>query len=213
VDDEDEDLFDYTPNVVPVCPQPYAWGEVYGLLKRYALTHPCIPPEPPIPLVLAGWYYSNDHAKMKRWDDTVDWAEFNGCLWAIEAVRPEDMYTTFAVSDYVVGPVGGPMYRDWDYTTKSKPSAGVLIELLDSLKKDWMSVVGKELARSTEPLRFTGRRARRLLVKVTHVSDPPWGDWYALPSDRTKRYEFTKMRRAVNNLFGQQHEVDHIDFL
>lgn len=62
-----------------ICPNPEAWNEVFKQLQAFALSHPCIPPAPPVPLVLAAWAYSNDIEKRDRWSQTVSWATLNGC--------------------------------------------------------------------------------------------------------------------------------------
>ena len=55
------------------------WHDVFERLTRHARTRPCVPPFPPVPLILAGWAYSNDVEKMQRWEETVAWARDNGC--------------------------------------------------------------------------------------------------------------------------------------
>ena len=35
-------------------------------------------PPPPVPLILAGWAYSNDVEKRSRWQETLAWADHHG---------------------------------------------------------------------------------------------------------------------------------------
>jgi len=47
---------------------------------------------PPKPLILAGWAYSNDIEKKKRWEETVDWATKNECQGLLKNIADEDFY-------------------------------------------------------------------------------------------------------------------------
>src|SRR5262249_6549182 len=61
-----------------ICPNPSRWNDVFKLLTEYSKAHPCRPRDPPAPLILAGWAYTNDTEKMRRWKETADWASANG---------------------------------------------------------------------------------------------------------------------------------------
>lgn len=67
-----------------ICPNPMPWHDVFERLARYARTRRCTPPSPPTPLILAGWAFTNDVEKIRRWDETVAWAANNGCPDVVE---------------------------------------------------------------------------------------------------------------------------------
>lgn len=75
-----------------ICPNPQPWNAVYDKLVRYSKTHTCTPAEPPIPLILAGWIYSSDYEKKLRWENTIIWAEHNGCPEILDTIKDEDFY-------------------------------------------------------------------------------------------------------------------------
>ena len=94
-----------------ICPNPAAWNKVFKQLEAFALSHPCVPPAPPVPLILAGWVYSNDIGKKDRWNQTISWATLNGCL-ELTAVPEADLYSTAEPTSYQIGPLGGPLCRE-----------------------------------------------------------------------------------------------------
>jgi len=71
-----------------VCPN--SWGDYYKRLSRYSELNECNPPSPPVPLILAGWHFTNDFDKRTRWKETVDWADANGCSHLLDGVDDED---------------------------------------------------------------------------------------------------------------------------
>jgi hypothetical protein len=91
-----------------ICPNPLPWNKVFEQIARYARAHPCTPPYPPTPLILAGWAYSNDVEKMRRWQETVAWASNNGCAGLVE-VPGEDFCYVEEPASYTAGPLGGPV--------------------------------------------------------------------------------------------------------
>ena len=186
------------------------WHDVFERLTKYAHGHPCIPPSPPTPLILAGWAYSNDVEKMRRWKETVAWATSNGCPGIVE-VPDEDFYCVDKPTSYAVGPLGGPMYRPWDFEDKDRPQPNEIAEHLDTLRSRWRVIAGPELARVTRPLTFTGAKARRLLVQADENARPPWGSWSHLSAVESKRRTFTHLRASINSAIAP-HEVDHVDF-
>jgi hypothetical protein len=195
-----------------ICPKPIRWSEAFNRLTEYAQSHPCDPPSPPIPLILAGWAFSNDIDKKERWEQTVAWAEKNGCPDLIAGIPDSDFYYAKEPTNYVVGPLGGPMYLPWDYESKIRPSSDQLAQTMEKLISQWNEIVGDELARVTRPLAFTGKKARRLLVQADADAVPPWGGWSYLSREESKRRTFTRFRAAVNRAIAP-HEVDHIDFV
>lgn len=116
-----------------ICPNPMPWHEVYERLTKYAQLHPFAPPSPPKPLILAGWAYSNDVEKMQRWQETVAWAAKNGCTNLVSGIPDSDFYFVEEPTSYEVGPLGGLMYRPWDFEEKSPLSSEKIAQLIDTL--------------------------------------------------------------------------------
>lgn len=195
-----------------ICPQPPIWNEVYNRLQAHASQHECIPSRPPIPLILNGWVYSNDTQKLQRWESTVYWAARNGCAELLWAIPEEAFYCVASPTTYKVGPMGGPMYRNWDFQPRTKPQDEMLAHLLKKLKGGWADIAGEDLAKITLPSRFSGTKARRLVVQAASSAIPPWGTWTELSSHEAKRRSFTRLRTNVNAIISP-HEVDHIDFI
>jgi len=195
-----------------ICPNPIPWNEAYKRLMDFARAHDCAPLMPPKPLILAGWVYSNDMENKNRWDETIKWAYSNNYQVLVENIPDNEFYSVEKPTSYTVGPLGGPMYRPWDYETKDRPSTERLEKSLETLVSQWPKIAGKGLARITRPVSFTGRKVRRLLVQVDSASNPPWGGWAHLSQDETERCTFTEFRASVNKAISP-HEVDHIDFV
>jgi hypothetical protein len=194
-----------------ICPNPMPWHEAFERLTKFAQLHPCAPPSPPKPLILAGWVYSNDVEKMQRWEDTVDWAVKNGCANLVSGIPDSDFYFVEKPTSYMVGPLGGPMYRPWDFEAKRRPPSEQIAQLMDTLLSRWSEIAGIELASVTRPLAFTGEKARRLLVLANAAATPPWGSLSHLSTQESERRTFTHFRAAINKAIAP-HEVDHIDF-
>jgi hypothetical protein len=188
------------------------WNEVFQRLSEYARQHPCKPPSPPVPLILNGWIYSNDTDKLDRWGETVAWAVNNGCSELISDIPDRDFYFVERPTTYRIGAMGGPMYREWDSETKERPGAEKLVQYLDTLRSRWVDIVGKEIAAMTQPISFTGEKARRLVVLAESAAEPPWGEWVRLAANEAERRTFTGFRAAINRAIAP-HEVDHIDFI
>lgn len=194
-----------------ICPNPMPWNEAFKRLEKHARTHRCTPPSPPKPLILSGWAYSNDVEKMRRWNETVEWATNNGCLEVVHKIPDDEFYYVDEPSTYAIGPLGGPMYRPWDFETKERPPLEEIAQHLEALLSRWPEIVGPELARVTRPLAFTGNKARRLLVLADGTVAPPWGEWSRLSTQESERRAFTHFRAAINKAIAP-YEVDHIDF-
>jgi hypothetical protein len=166
----------------------------------------------PTPLILAGWWATNDTEKMLRWKETVEWGTANGCTVLIEGIAEKDFYNAENPTAYQIGPLGGPCYRPWDYETKERPGPEELAKHLDSLSARWADIAGLTLAAVTRPLAFTGRKARRLLVYADGSARPPWGGWSHLSIDEGERRTFTRLRSSINKAVAP-HEVDHVEFV
>lgn len=57
-----------------LCPQPGEWDRVHTALKRASAARGIDAASLPVPLILNGWWYSNDEEKRARWNATVNWA-------------------------------------------------------------------------------------------------------------------------------------------
>jgi len=195
-----------------ICPNPSRWDGVFKQLVEYAEANSCNPSRPPTPLILAGWAYSNDFDKMRRWKETVDWASANDCVSIVEGLSDQDFYQVKELSNLPTGPMGGPCYRPWDFERKVRPSAEQLAKHFEYLRVHWADIVGSTLSSVTSPVAFTGKKARRLLVRADGAATPSWGGWSHRSSDETMRRTFTHFRSAVNKEIAP-HEVDHIEFV
>ena len=195
--------------MIKVCPNPTHWNDIFLKLSEFADENNL--PTPPVPLILNGWVFTNDLEKKIRWEKTLDWAKNSGCLKFVEKLSEEDFYHTSEITTYQIGPYGGPMYQPWDYETKVRPKKETLECNLLKLQSQWANIAG-DIAHVTQPVAFTGKKARRLLVNVLQDSPPPWGDWNRLSYSEEKRRAFTKLRQNVNRKLNS-HEVDHIDFI
>lgn len=188
------------------------WHEAYERLNEYARKHPCVPPLPPKPLILAGWAYTNDVEKMRRWEEMIRWVTNNGCFDLLSGISESDFYYTEEPTSHMVGPLGGPMYRPWDFKKKNRPSSDVIAKSMETLSTQWPEIVGPELSTITWPIAFTGGKARRLLVLATGSTRPPWGGWSSLSHVESERRVFTQLHAAINKAIFP-HEIDHIDFI
>lgn len=196
--------------MIKVCPLKEKWHEVYEQLLAYAESHDSILSKPPVPLILSGWWYTNDIEKMKRWNDTILWAMNNNCQRIVD-IPEEHFYYVEKPTSYAIGPLGSPMYNPWTFDSKERPSTEEIFEYLKILTSYWKDIAGLDLAKSTKPITFTGLKARRLLVEADAKTNPPWGSWFELSIDKVKRRTFTRFRSAVNKAIAP-HEVDHIGF-
>ena len=85
--------------MIRICPNPVPWNDVYKHLTRHAKATKCVPPLPPIPLILAGWVFSDDFQKKDRWDETVRWANENGCDELVNMILDSDFYSLVEPTD------------------------------------------------------------------------------------------------------------------
>ena len=143
---------------------------------------------------------------MQRWEKTVSWATRNGCREIIDAIPDEDFYVNVP-SDWVYGE---EMAR-WNWNPRVRPSSTEITNYVETLRSRWPDVVGPELAPISGPVEFTGKKARRLLVRADATALPPWGSWSHLSRNVAERRTFTRFRAEINRAIAP-HEVDHIDF-
>jgi hypothetical protein len=193
--------------MVNICPNPRRWHEIYERLRVVCRDRKL--PLPPMPLILNGWAYSNDVQKAATWDATVRWAAEND-VSDLLLVDSGDWYCVEKPSVYEIGPLGGPMYLPWRLEPSTRPGREATENAIQLLKRNW-ATVADEIAQYTKPLRFTGRKMRRLLVSVACDAPlPPWGDWTQRANDES-RGAFTSFRKSVNQAIAPL-EVDHIEF-
>jgi hypothetical protein len=100
------------------------------------------------------------------------------------------------------------VYGEQKHEPKLKPSPDTARSVLAALNKDWSAVAGANLAQSTKPLCFSGRKLRRLVVAADPRVRPPWGAW---DSKCVNPRAFTSFRKAINNAIAPL-EVDDILF-
>lgn len=196
--------------LIDVCPLAYVWHEIYQRLVAATKDRQDIFP-PPVPLILAGWAYSNDVQKQERWHETLRWAHHYGLSSLIGEITPDLMYRTMDLTDYDVGPMGGPCHLPWSFDAKPSLSPEDRTNIISILRGRWMEIAGGEIAQLTKPLRLTGRKGRRLLVEVMENGVPPWGSWTRLAPGESRR-AFTRFRASVNAVIDP-FAVDHIDFV
>lgn len=195
-----------------VCPLPYVWHQIYqSLHNAWESTGQTFFP-PPRPLVLSGWNFSNDIEKKQRWDLTVAWAKESGFDQLIPELTPEESYSVYEPTSYTIGPMGGPIFLRWNFNSRVRPSPDMVNQVFQRLKDTWIDVVGCDLAIVTKPLRFTGRKRRRLLIWSDPNSSPPWGSWRERSRMEEERHTFTYFRQRINEAIKPL-EVDHIDFI
>src|SRR5262245_37261291 len=96
-----------------VCPMPSVWARIHRRLVDAWEQAGAEGEEPPMPLILAGWAYSNDAAKHDRWLDTIEWARRAGFASLIPELKPGERLEVRELSTYDIGPAYGPMYLRW----------------------------------------------------------------------------------------------------
>lgn len=190
-----------------VCPQAAIWFQIYERLQAAWIANGRLGNTPPMPLILAGWIYSSDVDKQDRWKATVRWAEVNNLSHLIPQLEPHEQYCT----EHVTTSYPEQRYRLDRYTERERPTNESLAEALEILKKNWVVIAGDELATACRPTKFSGRKARCLIVTVTSNIQPPWGTWTELAGGPS-RQNFTDFRKRINDAIAPV-VVDHIDFI
>jgi hypothetical protein len=76
-----------------ICPVPMKWSDVYtSLLEVWRKDGSKSDDKPPVPLILAAWWYTPLLAKKVRWLETIEWARQHGCLELIPALTEEEKF-------------------------------------------------------------------------------------------------------------------------
>src|SRR5438045_9702151 len=95
--------------VMFICPQPQIWHEIYQKLETAWKAQVRVGNEPPRPLILGGWNFSNDLEKKRRWEETLKWAKENNLEYLISEISSDDSYFVENPNDKPINPMGGPM--------------------------------------------------------------------------------------------------------
>lgn len=200
------------PESTPV-PRPSDWAMLHSKLTQAWEARPDAQvPKPPVPLILGGAAFSTAAAIQQRWRDLIAWANQHGFSDVLAAHLPAP--ATFDVADQIAGVSADgrgwwPAHWERSDEAKPRPSPDVLASALCDLAERWPAVVGPELGLITRPLKFTGRKSRRLLVAADPTAAlPPWGSW---SSTAVNPGTFTELRRAVNGAIAPL-VVDDISF-
>jgi hypothetical protein len=189
-----------------VCPMPRVWVRIHTQLKEYWQKNNCMGSEPPKPLFLSAWSFSSDIDKQECWEATIQWAKdrdlAESCI-----ISEEQGYYVHELNTHRYG-------ENWNLEPQDpaqKPDHELITEKLAKLKDDWNSIAGIEIAAHTRPVRFSGKKRRRLVISKDESDfNPPWGSWWTIKSHRKEA--FSLFRRAVNKAIDPHH-IDHIDFI
>jgi hypothetical protein len=196
--------------MIRICPLPMLWAKIHRELSRIASKNPDIP-LPPVPLILAGWNFSDDFEKKERWGNTVEWA----AKWG-----GQDLISTLKEGDYYcVAQLTRPAFLDYQWGETSppaiRPADDALNKLIEKLSFHWTEIAGVDSG-FTKPLNFTGAKARSLIVEFDTDELPSWGTWGNEPGgyhdqNFTHKDSFTALRKKINDAI-QPHKIDHVVF-
>lgn len=68
------------------------WADIYRKLSDFAEHNTCEPVVPPKAIILAGWNFSDDTQKMRRWQETEKWISQNGCEFILDGLTDDDWH-------------------------------------------------------------------------------------------------------------------------
>jgi hypothetical protein len=69
----------------------------------------------------------------------------------VAEIPGQDFYFVDIPTCYPVGPMGGPMYRPWDFDAKSCPSLEQIAQFMKTLLSRCSEIVGQEIVNATRP--------------------------------------------------------------
>lgn len=194
-------------------PRPSDWAMLHSLLaEAWETRQDGRIPEPPVPLILAGAAFSTAAAIRERWRDLVKWANEHGFAELLAAHLPPT--PDVDVADHIAGVSADgrgwwPEYGEQVHSPVQRPPRDTIVAALATLQTRWAEIVGSELSRNTRPLKFTGRKSRRLIVRANPDAKPPWGSWHFIS---TEPRSFTFFRQAINKAIAPL-GVDDISFI
>lgn len=191
---------------IVVCPMPDPWNRIYQELLIEWQKNPVGKYPPPVPLILGGWNFSDDFDKKARWNLTKKWANEVGLNYLIPELPLDQLYSVWEMKK-----IDWEEHSYWNYESRKKPTPEQLESALETLISDWATIVGENTAIISKPIKFTGKKGRRLVVLADHKSNPPWGEW-SKKSSGPERITFTEFRKNINLAISPL-EVDHIDFI
>lgn len=103
-----------------VCPIPRVWAEIHGRLQEAWERQGSHGPPPLIPLILAGWAYTDDTEKAAAGWRRSTGQNRPGChTWCRPS--PSQTCTREHDDDVCRGPTSGPMHRPRDWAPKNAP--------------------------------------------------------------------------------------------
>jgi len=203
-------LIDFCRENNRIVPCPTKWNKLWEMLPNRERKGAGW--EPTVPLILGAWWHSTEQEKQNRFISHIAFAEKKGILDKVSEFLRNLQETEWCHS----GEAGGISLEDYYYSNevfnpKEKPSFNIINNSLTILQNNWIEIAGELIAKATEPNNFSGKKARRLNVKVLneHIK-PNWGSWWSLEnSDNPK--SFTDFREKINeNIYP--HSIDHINF-
>jgi hypothetical protein len=196
---------------IPV-PLPADWAKIHSQLsKAWILKEDRQIPKPPVPLILAGAAFSSADDIRARWIDLIVWANEYGFSSVLITNLPES--PDYDVAERIAGVSADgkgwwPEIGEQFHKPKKMPSKDKIFETMKRLKVEWEEIVGIELGKATIPKKFTGKKARRLVVIANPYFTPPWGSWYSASRNPNA---FSTFRKTINAAISPM-EVDDIDF-
>ncbi len=207
-DNELEDLIQYCKINNRIIPTK--WTELWEMLpniKRVGCSWDPLPP-----LILGAWWHSSELEKQERFFSHLQYAYKHGILNKVSNYLRNLSENEWCHS----GEAGGISLEDYYYSNevfeaKVKPSNDIIINSLKTLHNNWIEIAGEKIAKVTEPYNFSGKKARRLNVKVLDEKiKPDWGSWWSLDISENPNL-FTNFREKINKAINP-HSIDHIFF-
>lgn len=206
-----DELIKYSKSNDRIIPCPIKWTELWQMLPDLKRSGDSWNPLPP--LILGAWAYSTEQSKQERFfyhlryaakKDVLDKVSF----FLINLSESEWCHT---------GEAGYNLDLEYNYSyeefaPKDRPAKEVLLNSLQLLNNNWSNIAGKLISNATQPIKFSGDKARRLIIKVLNENIiPPWGSWWSL-KDSSNKKAFTLFRSTINKNISP-HYVDHICFI
>ena len=72
----------------PICPNPPEWARLHTAASESALDGDTFPK----PLILAGWAFSSDEEKRRRWEETIQWLNERNLESLVESAIGDSWY-------------------------------------------------------------------------------------------------------------------------